>query len=658
MSDEAFARRFYSDRAELRRARRPAPLAARRVHRRGALHAPLRALLPAAARARPTTSSRRCRRASTCSRASSRTPSRCGSRSRTSRSAAPGLSTRRRPRRAVRVEVRDPDYSPEMQGRLGEARGRDLEAAHGQVPLLVDRRATRSASARSTRTRCFHDSGAWYVVGADLDDEDDRARSASRASAATSASRRAASATSASPADFDVEQLPRPRRVAVRRRRRRGADRGRAATRPGGSSAPSATADRVEDGVFVTEYAEPAAARLAGCCARTAARSRSSPPSSGARSRESLRARARAPRGRAARARRRGAATRAEATGRAARPGRSRPERFAVLQALLAYLLAACGEDKRGRDPGRTSSSSASTIPPEELEEHLSLLNLVNFGGGCYAVYAELRRRRGPRRQGALRRHVPRAAAADAARGARDPARARVRRPDDRRRARTRRSTACARSSRRPSASSSSRRRPSRTSAAPRRTSSRRSPTAIREQPARRARVPEGGARRTPSTHLSSRTRSSAGCRTGTSTPGTAPRRRAQLPPRPHAQRDRCSAGLRAARGLRARTSSATPVAARIWYSPAGRALGGREGRDAARRRLGRRRAARSAARSGWSARSSRYRGEAVVLEPPELAPRVAERARDRTLAARARALSRADRAQPRRPAVERQRRA
>jgi proteasome accessory factor C len=31
------------------------------------------------------------------------------------------------------------------------------------------------------------------------------------------------------------------------------------------------------------------------------------------------------------------------------------------------------------------------TIPAEALEEHLSLLNLVNFGGGCYAVYAELR---------------------------------------------------------------------------------------------------------------------------------------------------------------------------------------------------------------------------------------------------------------------------
>ena len=31
------------------------------------------------------------------------------------------------------------------------------------------------------------------------------------------------------------------------------------------------------------------------------------------------------------------------------------------------------------------------SIPADELEEHLSLLNLVNFGGGCYTVYAELR---------------------------------------------------------------------------------------------------------------------------------------------------------------------------------------------------------------------------------------------------------------------------
>ncbi len=65
------------------------------------------------------------------------------------------------------------------------------------------------------------------------------------------------------------------------------------------------------------------------------------------------------------------------------------PERFGVLQALLAHLLAACGD---GRDATIDAHKLAEdfNIPFEALEEHLSLLNLVNFGGGCYAVYAEL----------------------------------------------------------------------------------------------------------------------------------------------------------------------------------------------------------------------------------------------------------------------------
>src|SRR5207248_6920196 len=65
------------------------------------------------------------------------------------------------------------------------------------------------------------------------------------------------------------------------------------------------------------------------------------------------------------------------------------PERFAVLQSLLSYLLAACGE---GRDAVVSAKEIVERfhIPEDQLEEHLSLLNLVNFGGGCYAVYAEL----------------------------------------------------------------------------------------------------------------------------------------------------------------------------------------------------------------------------------------------------------------------------
>jgi proteasome accessory factor C len=66
------------------------------------------------------------------------------------------------------------------------------------------------------------------------------------------------------------------------------------------------------------------------------------------------------------------------------------PERFAVLQALLAYLLAACGEEKDAVIPAAELLTRFPSIPAEELEEHLSLLNLVNFGGGCYTIYAEL----------------------------------------------------------------------------------------------------------------------------------------------------------------------------------------------------------------------------------------------------------------------------
>jgi proteasome accessory factor C len=62
------------------------------------------------------------------------------------------------------------------------------------------------------------------------------------------------------------------------------------------------------------------------------------------------------------------------------------PERFALLQALLAFLLARCGDAASAR----VESDEIQTrfrLTPQELQESLDLLNLVNFGGGCYAVY-------------------------------------------------------------------------------------------------------------------------------------------------------------------------------------------------------------------------------------------------------------------------------
>ena len=69
------------------------------------------------------------------------------------------------------------------------------------------------------------------------------------------------------------------------------------------------------------------------------------------------------------------------------------PERFAVLQALLAFLLAACGEERTAEISADELLERFPSVPADELEEHLSLLNLVNFGGGCYTVYAELQGR-------------------------------------------------------------------------------------------------------------------------------------------------------------------------------------------------------------------------------------------------------------------------
>jgi proteasome accessory factor C len=65
------------------------------------------------------------------------------------------------------------------------------------------------------------------------------------------------------------------------------------------------------------------------------------------------------------------------------------PERFGLLQALLAYLLARCGDEPSAVIPARELVENFH-IPEDQLQDHLALLSLVNFGGGCYAVYAEL----------------------------------------------------------------------------------------------------------------------------------------------------------------------------------------------------------------------------------------------------------------------------
>jgi proteasome accessory factor C len=67
-------------------------------------------------------------------------------------------------------------------------------------------------------------------------------------------------------------------------------------------------------------------------------------------------------------------------------PSAVAPERFALLQALLAFVLAACGEGSTARVE-TAELEERFQLSPQELKESLELLNLVNFGGGCYAVY-------------------------------------------------------------------------------------------------------------------------------------------------------------------------------------------------------------------------------------------------------------------------------
>ncbi len=117
---------------------------------------------------------------------------------------------------AVRALVRDPDYSPELPGTTRQARRGDLEAADGEVPLLVDLPRQTSRSERSTPTRLLPENGSWYVIGHDLDRTDIRTFRVSRIrSDIRFATRRERDFRL--PPGVRRRAVPRPSRVAVRR---------------------------------------------------------------------------------------------------------------------------------------------------------------------------------------------------------------------------------------------------------------------------------------------------------------------------------------------------------------------------------------------------------------------------------------------------------
>jgi predicted DNA-binding transcriptional regulator YafY len=284
---------------------------------------------------------------------------------------------------AERVRVSAPDYSPELAGRLAKlesAISKQRTVRFGYWSPRRSRPGERTVNPYALRL----DDGNWYVIGHDLDRDTTRTFKVSRIRGDIRfATRRERDFRV--PADFDVEQhrIPRPWQI--------GEIVGRARIAVSEDTAwwierTLSDAGTIEDGVFETDYAT--VELLAGWVLRQNGRAVPLEPDELVESVSDALASLAAAHG--------GDAPTTAGPKRSdprqplpERPtGPVAPERFGVLQALLAHLLAACG-DERSTILDADEVAARFSIPIEELQDHLSLLNLVNFGGGCYAVYAE-----------------------------------------------------------------------------------------------------------------------------------------------------------------------------------------------------------------------------------------------------------------------------
>ena len=284
---------------------------------------------------------------------------------------------------AARVRVSAPDYSPELAGRLAKLESAISKQRTIRFGYWSPRRARpgeRSVNPYALRL----DEGNWYVVGHDLDRGTTRTFKVSRIRGDIRfATRRERDFRI--PADFDVElhRIPRPWQI--------GEIMGRARIAVSDDTAwwverTLSDAGTVEDGTFETDFAN--VDLLAGWVLRKNGRAIPLEPGELVDSvAAALSTLADSHDGDAP-----AVAGPKRTDPRRPLPERPvgpvAPERFGVLQALLAHLLASCG-DERSTTLDAAEVAARFSIPLEELQDHLSLLNLVNFGGGCYAVYAE-----------------------------------------------------------------------------------------------------------------------------------------------------------------------------------------------------------------------------------------------------------------------------
>src|SRR5438477_2113907 len=289
---------------------------------------------------------------------------------------------------AERVEVLDPDYSPELAGKLAKlegaiSKGRTVRFRYWSISRDEERERTLDPYA------LFEDNGSWYVVGRDLAAEEERNERTFRVS------RIRGDIRFATRRERDFRMPPGFQIEGYRHRApwQIGDVQGEARVEVRGDTAwwverSYGSAGRVEDGVFVTGYSS--SPLLASWILRQDGRAVPLEP-------EELREEVARALGKIAEVHEGVPPEPAsevvpdEAEVAVERPaGPVAPERFAVLQALLAYLLARCGED-RSAEIDAHELVDRFHIPRESLQEHPSLLNLKNFGGGCYTVYADLR---------------------------------------------------------------------------------------------------------------------------------------------------------------------------------------------------------------------------------------------------------------------------
>jgi predicted DNA-binding transcriptional regulator YafY len=283
---------------------------------------------------------------------------------------------------AVRVDVKDPDYSTETAGRLTKLEGaiskqRTIKFTYWSIWRNRTRERTVNPFA------LLSEGGSWYLIGWDHDAKAERTFRVSRVQGDIRfATRRER--------DFRAPEAFDPGGFRGRQQWQWGDDVSDARIELDHDTAwwAERMIDRgqVEDGILTTPYAN--LELLAGWVLRQEGRARPLEPPELAEAVETGLARvlerhagdpSQPPRPRAR-----------EQEPPTERPaGPVAPERFGVLQALLAHLLARCGDDVRATIPAQELVDRFH-IPPDQLEDHLQLLNLVNFGGGCYAVYASL----------------------------------------------------------------------------------------------------------------------------------------------------------------------------------------------------------------------------------------------------------------------------